>query len=111
MSIPRGTTPTFELTLESVDLTEAYNVYVSFSPGGAVGRLNPVLTKTGDDLTVAYEDDTSTVSVYLSQEETLSFGTGKVNIQLNWTYPDGSRAASEIATFSLLTNLLNEVVE
>ena len=99
------TTPTFSLTVStSVDLTEADNVYATFS------SLNHLLfTKTGTDLDVSAHQ----VDVYLSQEETAQIPTGSLNVQLNWTYQQGGlvkRACSEIASVNVTPNLLNEVV-
>ena len=102
MATARGTTPTFTLTFpNTVDLTLASNVYVTFKSGAKV------LTKTGEDLTV----EEHSVSVYLNQEETLAFTELGTGIQVNWTYSDGSRAASEIKTFTFSNQLLNKVVE
>lgn len=99
----RGTTPTFILTLndENVDLTLAENVYVTFSQAWTI------LTKTGDDLDISKKQ----ISVYLTQEETLSFVFSTLEIQVNWTYSDGQRASSEIKRVSLNRNLINEVLE
>ena len=103
MAIPVGVTPTFTLTFsdQTLDLTAAANVYVSFKNGKFE------ITKTQDDLTV----EARSVSVYLSQKETLSLSTGTVAIQANWTYADGSRAASSVVNYSFSENLLNRVVE
>lgn len=99
------TTPTFSLTLpETVDLTEATNIYATFT---AAAGLN--ITKTGGDLAVTAHQ----VDVFFSQEETAQFPTGSVRIQLNWTYQEGGiakRACSEIATVNVTPNLLEEVV-
>lgn len=101
----KGTTPTFTLTLpEEVDLTTAQNVYVTFEKG------KKELRKTGDDLVVTAHQ----VEVYLSQEETLSFPSGDVALQLNWTYQDGGmikRAASNIVSVSMKTNLEDRVLD
>lgn len=101
----KGTTPTFTLTLpEEVDLTTAQNVYVTFEKG------KKELRKTGDDLVVTAHQ----VEVYLSQEETLSFPSGNVDLQLNWTYQDGGmikRAASNIVSVSMKTNLEDRVLD
>lgn len=106
MATARGTTPTFTLTFPStgqnvVDLTQARNVYVTFKNG------NKTITKTGEDLTV----EAHSISVYLNQEETLSFTRFGTEIQANWTYENGRRAASEIKTYSFSEQLLNKVVE
>ena len=98
----QATTPTFILTLpNTVDLSLANNVYFSLKQGA-----NSIM-KTGDALVI----DGRTVSVYLSQEETLPFFGGMARLQLNWTYSDGSRACSKIATVYVGENLLKEVVE
>lgn len=83
----RGTTPTFRLTLrdESIDLGLAANVYATFR------QASKTLTKTGEDIDV----DGNVVGVYLTQEETLGFSESpQTEVQLNWVYSDGSRAAS-----------------
>ena len=102
MSVPRGTTPTFTLTFteQSLDLTQAAHVYVSFC-GSAY------IEKSDSDLTIAEKS----VSVYLSQEETLALAQGPVAIQVNWTYANGDRAASTIVRYRFDGQLLNRVVE
>lgn len=101
MSVPKGTTPTFVLTFEDIDLTTAAHVYVTFKGAGGT------VTKSDDDLTVTE----TMISVYLSQAETLALSKGAVAIQANWTFDGGDRAASEIVNYSLSENLLPKVVE
>lgn len=103
MAVIRGTTPTFKLTINdnSVDLTEALNIYATFK------QFNTIITKTDVDLEVSAHE----VDVYLSQSETLQFTEGTVEIQLNWTYADGTRAATKIATINLTKNLIGSVIE
>lgn len=100
--IPRGVTPTFSLTFtdDDIDLTEAAHVYVTFKGGREI-------TKSDGDLTIAEKQ----IDVYLTQAETLSFRQGGVSIQVNWTYPDGSRGASEIVSYQFTAQLLDKVVE
>ena len=101
MNIVRGTTPTFVLQFpENVDLTEATNVYVTFC------RYNNKITKDTDDVDI----EAHSISVYLTQKETLDLGTGPVEIQANWTFGDGKRAASKITTCELTKQLLPEVL-
>ncbi len=101
----RYTTPTFTLTLpDSVDLTQATNVYVTFAKG------DNKMTKTDEEIEVSAHS----VDVYLSQEETAAFTSGLVQIQMNWTYSETGgirRACTEIVTVNVTPNLLNEVVE
>ena len=103
MSVARGTTPTYILTFEeeSLDLTTANNVYVTFRKGAKV------LTKTGDDIEVSEKQ----IEIYLNQKETLSFSTGEVKVQVNWTMAGGRRASSEVVNIVLSEQLLEKVVE
>ena len=100
MAIPRGVTPTFTLTFadENLDLTQAAHVYVTFKSGKTI-------TKSDSELTIAAKQ----IDVYLTQAETLSF-RGVVSIQVNWTYADGSRAASDIVPYNFSEQLLDKVV-
>ena len=102
MGVPQYTTPTFILTFdeEGLDLTEAQNVYVTFTSG------NTSITKTGEDLTV----EAKAISVYLNQGETGRFRQGDVEIQANWTEANGERAASEIEYYQISGQLLKRVV-
>ena len=99
----RGTTPTFKLTIadQSVDLTDATNVYATFQ------QRNSTLTKTGASLTVTEHE----VDVYLTQAETLAFSSGGLEIQLNWTYSGGERACTNIVRINIGDNLVPEVLE
>lgn len=102
----KGTTPTYIFTLpEDIDLSSAESVYVTFSKT----NYEEILTKQGDEL----EIDANTVSVYLSQDETLSFPRTEVLIQINWTFEeDGEmkRACTEIIRDQAHRNLINEVI-
>lgn len=104
----RGTTPTFTFTIKNkdVDLTTAQNVYVSIVHG------NYSIEKTGDELEITQR----TVSVWLTQEESLSLGEGiNAEVQINWTYldPDGEtvrRAATRVKSFQVSKQLLKRVI-
>lgn len=104
MSIVRGTTPTFTLIFpRSVDLAEARNIYVTF-------RKNDVkitLTSNDSELTILHGE----IRVTLTQKQTLMLGVGMVEIQVNWTFGDGLRAASNIVTYEFTKQLLTEVLE
>ena len=102
MAIPRGVTPTFTLKFneESLDLTQAANVYVTFSYGK--GKI----TKGANDITVRENE----VDVFLSQQETLAFPIGVVEIQVNWVYGNGVRGASDCVSYKFSKQLLDRVV-
>lgn len=98
----QATTPTFILTLTNdVDPSDFANIYFTLR------QKNVLIEKTGTDLAI----DGQTVSVYLSQAETLQLVPGAAQIQLNWTYANGSRACSNIVSVQVTENLLKEVVE
>lgn len=113
MGVSRGTTPTVILQFdeESVDLTTAKNVYVTFKSN------LKTITKSGDDLDV----EPHSISVHLTQADTLSFQLSSstiydynnegVEVQANWTYEGGYRACSTIALLDVGRNLLMSEVE
>ena len=97
----QATTPTFVLTLpQTVDLSEAHNVYFTFEQAGRK------ITKTGESLSI----DSNEVTVSFTQAETVLMVVGMAMLQLNWTYSDGSRACSNIVSLEVTRNLLNEVL-
>lgn len=98
----QGTTPTIILTFgEDVDFSEAESVVVTFATD-----FHKVITEFKDEeLTI----DGNVISRKLTQAETLAM-PGTVLVQVNVLYPDGTRAASNIASFSLDNNLKDEVM-
>lgn len=98
----QGTTPTIILTFgEDVDFSEAESVVVTFATG-----YHKVITEFKDnELTI----DGNVISRKLTQAETLAM-PNTVLVQVNVLYPDGTRAASNITSFSLDDNLKDEVM-
>ena len=102
----RGTTPTYTFTMpQGVDLTHASKVYVTFA------QLDDtlIITKSDEDLVIT----SSKVEVYLTQEETLSFPNGQIQVQLNWLYEEGGktkRACSQKMQIIAQKNLLDKVL-
>lgn len=101
-----GTTPTFTLTIpdkEELDLNNAENIYFTIRQGSLK------ITKSGEDIIIINE---YTVQVSFTQEETLQFRYNiPAEIQLNWIYANGARAATKIKTIELSKNLIREVLE
>lgn len=98
----QGTTPTFICKLpDTVDLTQAANVYFTIKQGQIK------VTKNSDNMDIAAH----MASVFLSQSDTLSMEVGNAAIQLNWTYADGSRACTKIKVIRVDPNLILEVLE
>ncbi len=83
----RGTTHDYEIDLPNVDFTNITEMWVDFAQYGTV-----VIHKTLSDVTV--EDQT--VTVHLSQEDTLSLKKGKVSIQCRFLTADGEATVTEI---------------
>ncbi len=103
----KATTPTISFTLpESVDMTQASNVYVTFAKkGGSV-----LMTKEGSDVTV----EAHSVAVTFTQEETLELPAQPIQAQINWIYTEGAqvkRACSSIVEIAVKDNLLDEIKE
>ena len=97
MRIIKGTTPTIIFTFTDFDPTEAEKVIVTFS--------------TGLEITEADMDFTTTsISVWLSQEQTLQMMYGVVTVQVNFLFSDGQRVATQAERIEWDTNLHNEVM-
>ena len=103
----RATTPTFIFTIKSdtLDLTQAESIYVTFSQG------SKKITKDGEDVTI---DGTKTVSVWLTQEESLALSEGEMEVQINWTYEDAygnhRRAATVVKSICVTNQLLRRIL-
>ncbi len=100
----KGTTPdiTFRFPEGKVDFTEADSILVTIKDS----RENLLL-----ELTPTFTENTLTI--YLTQEQTLALPTGNVVLQANWTYPEGNkmkRGCSQICPISIVPNLHNEVM-
>lgn len=105
MSFARGTTPTLSIKFSaekypSLNLTEATNVIVTISSG------TKRLSKKKDDLEVSEKQ----IDVFLSQQETLNFGSD-AKIQANWLTTNGKRAATKIIDMQIGAQLYEKVIE
>lgn len=100
----RGTTPTITIKLKSdIDLTELKSVYVTFQQG------QKLLTKAKGESGV--EVGANSVSIFLTQEETLFFSTGTADIQLRGLTEDDEAFATTICKVNVNRVLLSEVIE
>lgn len=81
--IGKGTTPTCKFKIKNADLSTAQEIVVSF----ADTYFKPLFKKYIEDVTVT---DNNIVSVWLSQEETLSLPT-RFMVQVDWTYQYGNK--------------------
>lgn len=106
MAVAIGTTPEFIFDFSSdpaaseLDLTLMDHVYVTFTSG--VKSFN----KSDEDLTITAK----TITVSLSQEDTLKFGR-TVQMQANWTFNNGKRGSSDIWEYSMGEQLCKKVLD
>lgn len=99
--ISQATTPTFILTVpDTIDLTTATNMVFSLVQEDVKVR------KNFNSLVI----DIHSVSVFLTQEDTMRLQEGDAVIQLNWTYLDGTRVCSKKVKVKIESNLLPEVI-
>lgn len=99
----RGSTSATTLTVpESLDLTAAKAVYVTFAQGSKL-----LTKKTGDP---GMEIEAHVCRVRMTQQETLDFAVGPVEIQLRWLMPDGTADGTEVAKVYNKGVLLPEVI-
>ena len=104
----RATTPTFTFTIrdDSLNLANAENVYVTLAQN------TRTITKTGEDVEIT---EPRTVSIWLTQEESLTLQEGTADCQINWTYIslDGirRRAATLTKSIPVSKQLLKKVIE
>lgn len=97
----RGTTPTITCTLSTdIDLTECDLIRVIIRQGGHVK-----LIKEADDVTI----QDKTISVKLSQKETLSFYPGSADIQVRIKASDAVYATG-VKSIRVDTSLDEEVL-
>ena len=96
----RGSTPVHVFTVD-IDLTGA-SVFISYRQGK-----NIIVEKSGSEITIT----STTLETKLSQEETLAFGTGEVEMQIRYVFPDGTADASDIMKTSAERILKEGVIE
>lgn len=100
------TTPSFVVTISGgVNLTQAVNVYVTLTQGSVS------VTKNSTDVEIS--QDGKTVSVRLSQNESMKFNKGKAKLQVNWVYTENGktiRASTEPLVVKVEEQLYKQVI-
>lgn len=79
----QGTTPALVLRVKNKDLTEDMTIFASIRTG------TNVITKTGEDLIVAKDENDTLVTMTLTQSETLKLNTGDALVQIRYIDDDG----------------------
>lgn len=105
----RGTTPTciFRVKKQGLDLSQ-YTNYITFSQKDGME-----LTLTGDSVVASYDTETelTTLTVYMTQEQTLAFDSKKdAEVQLRSINVEGVALASKIVAVPVNRILLNGVI-
>ena len=96
-NIIKGTTPTFIFTFANFDPTTAEKIIASFSNGLEIAETDMDITE-------------ESISVWLSQQQTLSMPQGGVTVQFNFLFQDGQRVATTAERIEWENNLHNEVM-
>ena len=99
----QGTTPTYTLTITGYDLTDK-TVFVSVRSRGKL------ITKTNDDISIAYGEGATTIAFQLSQEETFALGLGTAEVQVRFIDAQGHAKATDIGTLEVLRVLQPGVI-
>lgn len=100
----RGTTPTLTITVTGLNVDDLKTIKVTFDQKGTQ------ITKETKDVTVDIENNA--ISIPFSQEDTLAFGEGYVNVQIRGLLADGVTAiASKVKQISMDKILLEGVIE
>ena len=99
----RGTTPTLKFTINAeVDLTAIEEVWITFNLS------SEQITYTKDDVIIDPVDNT--ISLELSQEDTLRFNKREIEVQLRFLMDDGKAYASPIKNLVVNKILKNGVI-
>lgn len=101
LNIVTGTTPTIKYSFSMVNPTDIRTAILSFKKHGEI-----VLEK---DLSSAVIDE-DTIAWTLSQTDTLSVGTGDVEVMLNWLDVNGIRGVGKKDKVNFTRNHINEVL-
>lgn len=107
--IRRGSTPAFTVNVSSIDssvsvetiMSTVEDFFVTFEQEGVVE-----ITKHGDDLTWGE----NSFSFYLTQEDTLSFEEGTVEIQIRVALPNDMAMGTDISADTVSRVLYEEVI-
>ena len=114
MATLRGTTPTFSITLNGIDLSRNYRVYVTIDQNGTQLTKDSVKDVLMVRVTrIDNDDDTvsTQIDVNLTQSETLRFEVGNADIQAKWIDETDVVEASDISQITFSRALLEDVIQ
>ena len=105
----RGTTPTLTLSIDNADLSTLKNMYITFSQ--ETRKLIKVYQAGSDNNQIEIDVENSEVAVSLTQDETLNFKPGPVDIQVRYTNNADSAYATNIVRIDMGRILQEGVIE
>lgn len=112
MATRRGTTPTITVTVNGMTF-QGYRVYVTLQDSSGT-QITKNSSQPSVQKTIIYDEAGNpvgcVVSVNLTQEETMSFVDGLIEIQLTWINSIGDVGKSDIAKTKIDRTLYEEVV-
>ena len=100
----QGSTYPIIITVPGIDLSGADWIILSLK-----ARMKPILEFTSDDMQIIFSDNSTTIRVALTQEQSLSLA-GTIAVDLNWEL-DGIRSGCIPQTITMVDTLLKRVVE
>lgn len=109
----RGSTPIVSITVPNQDFTNC-NVYVTLDQDGTQVTK---ASRTSDDIQIVKNLDSngdlvsSTVAVYLTQEDTMKFEVGNCRVQIRWIDLLDNAYVTDIKSIKLNETLLEGVIE
>lgn len=98
----RGTTPTLRFNIQGISVSEISKVFVY------IKQLEKMMTKETKDIQM--DNDANVLSLELSQEETLFFDDGQIEIQIRIITVAGKVLATPIKKTTMQKILMDEVV-
>ena len=98
----RGTTPTLRFHIKGIEVKDIEKAFVT------IRQIKKVLTKSIEDIQI--DDENNVLSCELSQEETLYFENGQVELQIRIITKAGKVLATPVKTTTMQKILLDEVI-
>ena len=99
----RGYAGPITCTVTGIDLTD-YSIYLTIKSRGRE------ITKTGADLSVAYDEGVTAIVFNITQQESLSLTDGTAKVQVRYVSADGSADATVEGTLNVLPILKEGVL-
>lgn len=100
----QGTTPTLPITVKGQNLVDM-RVYVAFRCNGKV------LEKTNEDMTITYDAPDTILAVRLTQQETLQFQVGWLDIDARWVGRNGDTWGTDVARIKVTESIIKRPLE